>query len=250
MKDPAFLFYSGDFLTGTALFTYEQLGKYIKLLCHQHQLGHFTMDDINSLVGPVDERIMAKFVLDPDGKYYNERLEFEAVKRKNFVDSRRKNKAGKVSHDPTYEKHMTLHMTQHMTGHMENENRDRDVSVIRVEEKKDSIGGPGGKKGKKEGGVEIEVKLPWDTDRFREAWKYWKEYKWEQHKFRYKGAKSEQGSLMLLAKMSDGIEQVAIDTIHYTAGQTWQGFVRPKVQSSTNGQGYNPKNDLSVLNGL
>ena len=38
-KDPAFLFYSSDFLTGTMFFTDEQVGKYIRLLCAQHQKG-------------------------------------------------------------------------------------------------------------------------------------------------------------------------------------------------------------------
>ena len=38
-KDPAFLFYSNDFLTGTYTMTDEQVGKYIRLLCLQHQKG-------------------------------------------------------------------------------------------------------------------------------------------------------------------------------------------------------------------
>ena len=36
-KDPAFLFYSSDFLSGTFTMTNEQIGKYIRLLCIQHQ---------------------------------------------------------------------------------------------------------------------------------------------------------------------------------------------------------------------
>ena len=39
-KDPAFLFYPSDFLTGTMFMTDEQVGKYIRLLCAQHQKGH------------------------------------------------------------------------------------------------------------------------------------------------------------------------------------------------------------------
>jgi uncharacterized protein YdaU (DUF1376 family) len=38
-KDPAFLFYSSDFLTGTMFMTNEQVGLYIRLLCAQHQHG-------------------------------------------------------------------------------------------------------------------------------------------------------------------------------------------------------------------
>ncbi len=39
-KDPAFLFYTGDFSTGTQFFTDEQVGKYVRLLMAQHQIGH------------------------------------------------------------------------------------------------------------------------------------------------------------------------------------------------------------------
>ena len=38
-KDPAFLFYTSDFLTGTMFMTNEQVGIYIRLLCSQHQHG-------------------------------------------------------------------------------------------------------------------------------------------------------------------------------------------------------------------
>ena len=40
MKDPAFLFYSSDFLSGTMLMNNEEIGIYIKLICLQHQQGH------------------------------------------------------------------------------------------------------------------------------------------------------------------------------------------------------------------
>jgi uncharacterized protein YdaU (DUF1376 family) len=38
-KDPAFLFYPSDFLTGTMFMNNEQIGIYIRLLCSQHQHG-------------------------------------------------------------------------------------------------------------------------------------------------------------------------------------------------------------------
>lgn len=45
-KDPAFLFYSNDFLSGTFLLSDEQVGKYIRLLCIQHQKGILTKKDM------------------------------------------------------------------------------------------------------------------------------------------------------------------------------------------------------------
>lgn len=43
-KDPAVLFYTSDFLTGTALMNYEEKGRYIYLLCLQHQMGGISQD--------------------------------------------------------------------------------------------------------------------------------------------------------------------------------------------------------------
>jgi hypothetical protein len=45
-KDPAILFYTSDFLTGTFTMTDEQVGKYIRLLCLQHQKGSLTEKDM------------------------------------------------------------------------------------------------------------------------------------------------------------------------------------------------------------
>jgi uncharacterized protein YdaU (DUF1376 family) len=72
-KDPAFLFYTSDFLTGTMFMTNEQVGIYIRLLCSQHQHGGI-IDKIsfNSLVG-AHEVVRVKFEETESG-FYNIRL--------------------------------------------------------------------------------------------------------------------------------------------------------------------------------
>ena len=80
MKDPAFLFYSSDFLSGTLLMTDEQIGQYIKLLCLQHQKGHLKEKDMLNICNTYDEDIFSKFLKDEEGNYYNERLENETNK--------------------------------------------------------------------------------------------------------------------------------------------------------------------------
>jgi uncharacterized protein YdaU (DUF1376 family) len=72
-KDPAFLFYTSDFLTGTMFMTNEQVGIYIRLLCSQHQHGGI-IDKIsfNSLVGN-HEVVRVKFEETESG-FYNIRL--------------------------------------------------------------------------------------------------------------------------------------------------------------------------------
>lgn len=79
-KDPAFLFYPSDFLTGTMFMNNEQLGIYIRLLCSQHQHGGI-IDKIsfNSMVGQ-HEIVKAKFIECELG-FYNERLAEEMQKR-------------------------------------------------------------------------------------------------------------------------------------------------------------------------
>lgn len=82
MKDPAFLFYSSDFLTGVSDLTIEERGQYITLLCLQHQKGHLSDKVIKIAVGVVSVDVLEKFTKDSEGLYFNERLELEAEKRK------------------------------------------------------------------------------------------------------------------------------------------------------------------------
>jgi DnaD/phage-associated family protein len=110
-KDPAFLFYSNDFLTGTFTMSDKQVGQYIRLMCLQHQQGHLTEEKMLSVCKKVDPDIWAKFKQDENGLFYNERLETEVTKRIDFCESRRNNKKGKTKNIcESYENHMSVHM--------------------------------------------------------------------------------------------------------------------------------------------
>jgi len=104
-KDPAFLFYPNDFLSGTYTMDNEQIGKYIKLLCLQHQKGHLTEKDMLKICNTYDDDIFNKFIKDNDGNYYNKRLKDESIRRKNYAESRRQNRLGKGL-SKSYDKHM------------------------------------------------------------------------------------------------------------------------------------------------
>ena len=80
-KDPAFLFYVSDFLTGTMLMTNEQVGIYIRLLCIQHQHGGII--DTASFENIVKDHqiIRTKFKKKRQG-FYNPRMLDEMLKRK------------------------------------------------------------------------------------------------------------------------------------------------------------------------
>lgn len=131
MKDPAFLFYSSDFLSGTMLMTDEQVGQYIKLICLQHQKGHLKEKDMLNICKTYDEDIFSKFKQDEDGNYYNERLEDEILKRKKYSESRsnnRKKKDLEESKVETYEKDM-FNICNSYVKHMENENENINENI-------------------------------------------------------------------------------------------------------------------------
>jgi hypothetical protein len=115
MKDPAVLFYTQDFITGTILMSDEQRGKYIMLLCLQHQNGKLTERDMMKICGEKDEDIWCKFYQE-DGYFYNKRMLLETQKRNNYTESRRRN-LKKIPH-----------MDVHMDSHMENENENEDIN--------------------------------------------------------------------------------------------------------------------------
>lgn len=89
-KDPAFLFYSSDFLMGTLVLSMEQRGQYITILALMHQHGRLTLEEMEiALHCKVSEKVLKKLKKDSENKYYNERLEFESTKRSEFSKSRR-----------------------------------------------------------------------------------------------------------------------------------------------------------------
>jgi hypothetical protein len=103
-KDPALLFYTGDFLVGTMTMTDAQRGKYILLLCMQHQQGFLTEDDMKEHLEDTDIKVFNKFEKSSDGKYFNIRLKEEAERRKSYSESRRNNRMKNIS--KSYVKHM------------------------------------------------------------------------------------------------------------------------------------------------
>jgi hypothetical protein len=112
-KDPAFLFYPSDFTIGTQLMTDEQVGKYIRLLCLHFDIGRLTEKQMLFICKSYDEEVFSKFDKDENNLFFNERLEKEKERRKNYCNSRRNNKQSKLSYD------------KHMENENENENIDK-----------------------------------------------------------------------------------------------------------------------------
>jgi uncharacterized protein YdaU (DUF1376 family) len=128
-KDPAFLFYPGDYVSGTMGMTFEEKGAYMDLLMLQFNRGHMNTHMIQHTIGHLWEQVKCKFIQDDEGLWYNVRLDFEKEKRKTFTASRRNNMKpkDKPSYESTYETHMQHHMDSHMEN--ENENINKDINT-------------------------------------------------------------------------------------------------------------------------
>lgn len=135
-KDPAFLFYPNDWLGGTMGMSFEMQGAYLTLLILQFNKGSFDHEQAVNTIGlPRWLSLVNKF--STNGViYWNERLKEESEKRKNFSESRRKNRNSKVV-DTTYvntsvNTYDDTHVNTHVK-HMVNENRNANKDSDRVE---------------------------------------------------------------------------------------------------------------------
>lgn len=122
-KDPAVLFYTSDFLSGTYTMTDEQVGKYIRLLCFQHQKGVLSEKDMLNICKTYDEDIYSKFTKTEEG-YYNEKMRNETVRRKSYTESRKNNRL-----KPKIDNHMN-NICETYDKHMETETETITINTI------------------------------------------------------------------------------------------------------------------------
>jgi hypothetical protein len=188
-KDPAVLLYTSDFLSGTFTMSDEQVGRYIRLLCLQHQKGKLTEKDMQSICKGYDSDVYEKFDL-VDGYYINKRMYEEAEKRSKYTESRRNNASAK-------------HMLKHMGNHMENENENIN------ENKNRNV-------------------LVYPSSEFEKLWEEWIEYKKEEHKDRYKSTKTEQKAINNLVKLSGGSLVVATEIVNNSIANKYKGLFEIK----------------------
>jgi hypothetical protein len=116
-KDPAFLFYPGDWQGGTATFSRFLKGCYMDVLIAQFNSGHLSLEEIKTVLGSDFGQswptLQKKFVADARGLFFNERLDTEMIRRREYSKSRSDNRKGKKdmnniskTHEGTYVKHM------------------------------------------------------------------------------------------------------------------------------------------------
>ena len=113
-KDPATLWYFNDWQGGTATMSRFLKGCYMDLLHAQFNTGRLTLEEIRTVLGSdfgqAWPTLQKKFTVDETGKYFNERLEQEKTKRREYSRSRKKNLQGKGTDSSNMPPHMVLHM--------------------------------------------------------------------------------------------------------------------------------------------
>ncbi|MCK9220260.1 MAG: YdaU family protein [Bacteroidales bacterium] len=217
MKDPAFLFYPGDFITGTYTMTNEQVGKYIRLLCIQHAKGSLLEKDMINICGTYDKDIFDKFTLE-DGNYFNRRLRQETDKRLKYSESRRNNRVKKDMKNicETYDKHM------------ENENENINENI---NEKEKGVQGEKPKWAENFKNYNPEIIYPFQFPEFSTAWDLWVAYRKEKHIRGYKLI-GEQAALKNLSEISNNNLDTAIKIINQSISQNWQGLFELKINGN------------------
>jgi len=224
-KDPAVLFYTNDFLTGTFTMSDEQVGKYIKLLCLQHQKGLLSEKDMLSICKSYDEDIFAKFIK-TDAGFYNQRMKDEADKRKQYSESRRKNKMKKKD-----DEHM-INISESYVSHMENENEDEIININKDKNISKNA------KSKKE-----ETELVFISDEWKGLWAEWKEYRLTQTKKWFKSNKYEQMAINKLVKESDENLETAQKMVVQSMEKNWIDIYKLKIENNVTTQsGNKPSN--------
>jgi len=215
-KDPAFLFYPGDYLRDTQTLSENVQVAYDRIMCEhmrnicisQQQLKFFTKKLTD------DEKAELMFVLtEIEGGYQIEWVAESIEKRRKYSESRRNNRKGKTKKhikniSKTYDKHMEDEDV------IEDVNTNRDKTESKKPAKKDVV-------------------YPFDTEKFKRYWGLWLDYKSKEFNFKYKSEQSEQAALKKLANYSQNNESKAIQIIEESMANGWKGFF--EIKNGKNG---------------
>lgn len=202
-QDPAFLFYPGDYLRDTQCLSENVQVAYDRIMCEhmrnicisQSQLKFFTKKLNES---EIEE--LKNVLTEENGNYMIKWVAESINKRRDYSDSRRKNRAKKTKEDMC---NISKTYDEHMENEIENVNKDINTNKIIY---------------------------PFDSDTFKEKWKLWNAYRKEKG-CQYKTETSEQ---MALKKLSEFDEQFAIELIETSISNQWQGLIFAKTKQEYN----------------
>lgn len=125
-KDPAMLWYWGDWYSGTSLMSRFLKGCYMDLLHAQFNHGRLSLEEIKTCLGAdfgsTWSALQKKFKQDENGLFFNEKLEREKKKRADYSASRKKIREDAIERKKKAEATYVDTYVEHTTQRMENEN--------------------------------------------------------------------------------------------------------------------------------
>lgn len=71
---------------------------------------------------------------------------------------------------------------------------------------------------------ETDVVMPFNSDEFRNIWRLWKIFRAQEFKKKYKSTIGEQAALTHLCNLGEGRQDMCIEIIKQSMGNSWQGF--------------------------
>lgn len=214
----------------------KQKGVYLSLICYQKENTCFTYDELMFIMSELGEEEKAVMFLKlheiTPGKYVIKWLDESIQQRKEFSESRARNRKGKNKPEPppgskkTSDEHMKNISTTHVE-HMENV----DVNESEIKKADEFQFKPPDARAPRSGKKKVpinQVVYPFQSEEFLKAWGTWKTYKKEEWNFCYKSATTEQAALQELCELSEGHEINALKIIQKSLSHGWKGFFKLK----------------------
>jgi len=130
-KDPAFLFYPGDYLRDTQCLSQNTQVAYDRIMCEHMRNICITQDQLNFFTKRLSEDEKSELLMiliKKDCGYQIEWVAESILKRKDYSDSRRKNRTSKSNN--IYKSY-----DEHMVNENENENKEENKNKKRVVKK-------------------------------------------------------------------------------------------------------------------
>lgn len=125
MKDPAFLFYPGDYLRDTQCLTEQAQVAYDRIMCEHMRNICISQTTLNFLTKRLDELERAQIMQileEVDGGFAIPWVRESIIKRRDYSESRRNNRKSKPENKPQKDNQPPTNISLSYDSHMENEN--------------------------------------------------------------------------------------------------------------------------------
>lgn len=225
------MFYADDFLAGTLEMSQEEVGQFIRLLCHQWNRGSIPVETEKQqrlTGGCVSVDVLAKFRLCEDGQLRNERLESVRSERDRFLQQQAEK--GRKSAESRKLKSTTV-----QPEYQPESNSGSTMVEIRLQPEVNSPSPSPNKKDTKapsspwDVGFGVELPESFRTDDCLQAVRLWL-----QHKSERRQAYKKTGLSKALAQWSNEFSAAEFPSIvDHAIASNWAGIFRPKQSQQT-----------------